>query len=127
MRTLLSANLYALRSARKVSQEAVASAVKISRVAYTRYENGSRIPEVDIAVRLAHYFNVSVEYLMSTPHNTDKQKSDDSYSFDDLDLIQNYRSLTSQGQEYIRQQMRIALSMYKRDAGITVMDEQETE
>lgn len=74
----VSQTLYALRSETKQSQENVAKAIGVSRVAYTRYENGSRKPETDIAIKLAHHFGVSVDFLYgmeadSTPSNNKKQ------------------------------------------------------
>lgn len=45
------------------SQEQVADATDISRVAYTRYENGQREPKASCAIRLAQHFGVTVEAL----------------------------------------------------------------
>ena len=56
--------LYDLRTSRGISQEDVAAGVNISRVALTRYENGQRMPKMDIVTRLASYFDVTTDYLM---------------------------------------------------------------
>lgn len=53
-----------LRLSRGVSQDVVAEACDISRVALTRYENGQRVPRIEIASRLADYYGVSVDYLL---------------------------------------------------------------
>ena len=55
--------LYQLRTKANESQEQVADAVNVSRVAYTRYETNQREPKASAAVRLAQHFGVSVEYL----------------------------------------------------------------
>lgn len=44
-------------------QETVARAVGISISALSMYENGQRIPRDEIKIRLAEYYNVSVQSL----------------------------------------------------------------
>ena len=53
-----------LRLSRGVSQDVVAEACDISRVALTRYEKGQRVPRIEIASRLASFYGVSVDYLL---------------------------------------------------------------
>lgn len=57
--------LYNLRTINHLSQDQVAEALGISRVAYTRYENGSRVPKTDIAAKLSDYFGITVQELLS--------------------------------------------------------------
>ena len=47
----------------KRSQEEVATAVGISKSALSMYENGERIPRDEIKIRLAIYYNESVESI----------------------------------------------------------------
>ena len=56
--------LYELRSRLGYSQEEVAAAIDVSRVTYTRYENGTHKPDAFAAVKLAHLFGVPVEYIL---------------------------------------------------------------
>ena len=63
MSVTLSQMLFELRDACNESQEDVAEAVGITRVAYTRYENGQRKPETEIAIKSAQHFGVTVEQL----------------------------------------------------------------
>lgn len=58
-----------LRLERGVSQDVVAEACDISRVALTRYENGQRLPRIEIASRLADYYGVSVDYLLGNDND----------------------------------------------------------
>lgn len=58
--------LHELRLKSGESQETVASEVGISRVAYTRYENGTRIPKANIAAALAKHFGVEISMLTGT-------------------------------------------------------------
>ena len=48
-----------LRLARKMSQQRLAIEHTIS-----RYENGEREPGIDELIRIADYFNVSLDYLL---------------------------------------------------------------
>ena len=59
--------LHDLRLQAGESQETVASDVGISRVAYTRYENGTRIPKANIAAALADHFGVEISMLTGNP------------------------------------------------------------
>lgn len=56
----------ALRAKAQKTGDEVAEACSISRSALTMYETGARIPRDEIKIRLANYFNVSVEELFFT-------------------------------------------------------------
>ena len=56
--------LVGLRIIKGVSQDTVAEACNISRVALSRYENGTRMPRIEISSRLAEYYGVSVDYIL---------------------------------------------------------------
>ena len=67
------------------SQQEMADFLGISRVSYARYENGDRQPDNATLMRLADYFNVSVDYLLGrTPYKRPT---------DDPDLIWGYGTL----------------------------------
>jgi len=57
--------LRSLRSEAGLTQEQVAEAINISHPAYVRYENDQRTPKADIAIRLASFFGITVEKLLS--------------------------------------------------------------
>jgi len=63
--SIFSSKLQYLREAAGESQDQVAEAIDVSRVAYTRYENGLREPKASIAIKLAQHFNTTVERLFS--------------------------------------------------------------
>ena len=52
-----------LRKARNLSQSAVAQAANIVLRTYQRYESGERIPDIEVAIALADFFGVSLDYL----------------------------------------------------------------
>ena len=53
-----------IRKEKKLSQLKVAMDLSISREALSYYENGKRSPDVDMLVKMARYFHVSVDYLI---------------------------------------------------------------
>lgn len=60
----ISDRLRELREIKGVSQENVAEACSISRVALARYESGVRKPVIGIVSKLAEYYDVSTDYLL---------------------------------------------------------------
>lgn len=52
-----------LRLSQGLSQKVIADYLGCSTVVYSRYETGSREPSMDTLMRLAEYFNVSIDYL----------------------------------------------------------------
>ena len=53
-----------LRGTTGKTQDQVADACGISKVALARYETGTRKPRIEIASRLAEYYGVSVDFLI---------------------------------------------------------------
>ena len=53
-----------IRKKKGLSQLKVAMDLSITREALSYYENGKRSPDVDMLVKLARYFGVSVDYLI---------------------------------------------------------------
>jgi transcriptional regulator with XRE-family HTH domain len=59
----LSTNLRIQRAKKRVRQQDVANAVSIDQAALSQYENGIRVPSVDVVVRLADYYGISLDTL----------------------------------------------------------------
>ena len=53
-----------LRKSKKRTQSEVAKILSISQVAYSKYETGKAEPSHDILLKLADYYNVSIDYLL---------------------------------------------------------------
>lgn len=53
-----------LRLSKKVPQQNVAKFLGISRQAYSNYENGNREPDMETLLKLAEYFEVTVDELL---------------------------------------------------------------
>lgn len=55
--------LKALREDNDLTQSELAKALHISRETISGYENNNRVPSFDIAIKIADYFDVSLDYL----------------------------------------------------------------
>lgn len=63
--SLFSDNIRYLRSQKRISQESVAAALKITRGRYVKYEDGTTEPPYDILQRISHYHHLSIDLLLS--------------------------------------------------------------
>ena len=61
--SLFSERLVELRKKREASQEAVAREVGVKVRAYQHYEYGEREPRLSTLVKIADFFDVSLDYL----------------------------------------------------------------
>ena len=53
----------------KMSQEEFAKLLDISRGALSFYENGERMPNIEVVFKMCNVFNVSADYLLGTNIN----------------------------------------------------------
>ncbi len=56
--------LIKLRKEAKRTQQQMANYLGITQQGYAAYENNTRVPPMDMAIKLADYFGVSVDYLL---------------------------------------------------------------
>ena len=54
-----------LRLAKNLTQQQVASEINLSQQAYANYESGNRQPSYEMLIKIAEYFNVSIDYLLT--------------------------------------------------------------
>jgi transcriptional regulator with XRE-family HTH domain len=63
---LFSQRLRALRRERNLTQRAVSGRLNLSRTCLANYETGFRQPDPNTLVKLAQFYNVSVDYILAT-------------------------------------------------------------
>ena len=85
--------LYSLRIQANETQEEVAEAVGINQAAYGRYENGVRLPKIDILSRIAAHFNVSIDVITGHTPGSDEEP-DQALSAVEFALSGEIRDLT---------------------------------
>lgn len=95
-------NLKQLRSERKLTQKQVADEIGCSVVVYSRYETGDRMPSVDMLIRLADCFHVTMDELVG------RQANAVSYilSAEEVDFLSAYRSTDLRAREDALQLLR---------------------
>lgn len=54
-----------IRKLKNLNQQKVAYDLNISRECLSYYENGKREPSLELLVKMSHYFNVSIDYLIT--------------------------------------------------------------
>ena len=57
-------NLKEIRQKRNFTQKDVADHLNCSTVAYSRYENGTRQPSIEVLLKMADLFGVTVDFLL---------------------------------------------------------------
>ena len=80
-------NLKQLRDAKGVSQATVARELNISRQTYNNYELGKREPDIETIKRIAKFFGVSTDSLISFEDEWDKTVEELNKEFADRDAL----------------------------------------
>lgn len=116
----LSNNLYKYRKSYGYTQRKLSQCLNISRQAYSNYETGRRYPDLDILIRLAEFYHITIDQLVhqpfsarnsmvkerSTPYVTATDSAQRNFLYlteEELRLIMNYRETTDTKRELVRQ------------------------
>lgn len=67
-------NLKALREDNDIKQKDIAKVLNVSQNTYSQYETGVISLTAEILIKLADYYNVSVDYLLDRTDNPKKCK-----------------------------------------------------
>lgn len=113
--------LIAIRKKHGFSQKYVAISVGVAPSIVSRWESGITTPSRENLSKLADLFNVTVDYLLSRS-DEELPVSSEALSVEERKLIQDYRALNQQGQEYIRQTMYMARTIYKKYSELPNME-----
>ena len=99
-------NLLKLRLEKGINQEEAAAVVGVTRQAFSRYERGDRELGYDALVKLAKYFDVSIDYLLgnSTYYYPDRVTSQ--FSADEQEVLSLYASLSPTRKEDLKIYLR---------------------
>lgn len=61
--------LRVLREQKGLSQAEVARRLNLNRITYGQYEQGKRHPDYETLIKIADYYNVSIDYLLGRQHS----------------------------------------------------------
>lgn len=98
-----------LREEQNLSQDDVAKAINTSQRNIGRWENGSNEPTANFVIRLANFFECSIDYLLGRSDDFGnvviQNKKSPELTSEEKELLKNYRSLPyqekAQASEYV--------------------------
>jgi len=97
---LLGKRITALRKEAGLTQEQLAKRLNITRSALSQYELGSRNPDYDLLLKIADFFEVTVDYLLGKPKSESVIKEEKaSYNVGDPDLQIAFREASDFSEE----------------------------
>lgn len=96
-------NLKKLREDASISQKALADAIGVSQQSVNKYENHNIEPDIETLIRIADFFETSVDYLIG--HTSVRRKIEEVHIFELNDreskVMEQYRSLTSKQKDCV--------------------------
>lgn len=96
-------NLRKLRINKGISQQQLADVMGISQQSINKYENHNVEPDISALIKLADYFETSVDYLVGhVPPSEDGIAVDVEPTKEEAELIRNYRRLSKEEKESIQ-------------------------
>ncbi len=70
----MNTNLKLLRKSKGYTQIAVQMKTGIEQALLSKFENGERIPPTETLIKLADFYNVSIDYILCRTNNPNIQK-----------------------------------------------------
>jgi len=124
---MIGTNIRRLRQERNLSQQALASELKITQGAVSQWEKGATSPDTNQLIALSEFFRVSIEDLLyedSLVIRTKMKKVQDDFSETEMKLILDFRSLSDEGQERVLDYMSAMCFIYKKPSIPSRMEKQ---
>ena len=93
-----------------LSQKQLADVVQVSQQSINKYENHSVQPDLDTLMRLASYFDVSVDYLLGEEETAETKKSPSmELTEGERMLLELFRKVPESQQQMVLQMISVAL------------------
>lgn len=105
-------NLKKLRKIHEATQQTVADHLGITRSAYSNIENDNRDPDTKTLLKLADYYNVSVDYLLGRENKKEAPLPVPMLGKDTQKLLDMYGELDKENKDQV---MRYVTSLYYVD------------
>lgn len=90
-------NLRKLREEKGVTQKQLADVISVSQQSINKYENHNIEPDIDTLIKMADYFETSVDYIVG--HSKIRRKIEIVNSYDlnaeEAKLVEDYRKLSN--------------------------------
>ena len=95
-----------LRKAKKWSQEDLAKQIKASRIMIGNYERGDNTPSMEVIIKIARAFDVSIDYLLGEGENA-------SFDKDTIRRLEEMEKLPSEARQRIFHYVDLIIRDYK--------------
>lgn len=89
---IIGKNIKKLREGEKLNQKELAKALNISNTTLSQYETGQRTPSDDIKIKIAEFFNVSLDYLLGRTdvrNPEDKNKALEKLAHKEIETVED--------------------------------------
>lgn len=96
-------------------QKEVAIDLKTNVTQYQRYENGYREPPFDFIIRIAKYYNVSIDYIAELSNNRKIDNNNLNLSDEEKHLIEVYRNLNTKSKSKLEERAETLLDIDKAE------------
>ena len=93
-------NLRKLRENKKMTQLQLGMALGVTQELISRYEVGDSFPQPQMLIKLAEYFNCSVDYLLGLTDIPTPVKHLNSNDFKNAEIVSKYNSLSKEDKKY---------------------------
>ena len=94
-------NLRKIRESKKITQVKLSMDLGVSQELISRYEVGNSFPQPNMLIKLANYFNCSVDYLLGlTDITTPVKYLTNSNHLHENDIMLKYNSLSNEDRKY---------------------------
>lgn len=97
-----------LREDRNLTQEQLGKILNLNKTTISHYENDSRIPDIELLIQMANYFEVDLNYLLGLDHHIRSGKRSLQISNEEMEFIielrkiRNYRRIMNNPKRYIQ-------------------------
>lgn len=94
-------NLRTLRESRNLTQLQLSIQLEVSQELISRYELGTSFPQPQMLIKLANFFNCSIDYLLGlTDIQTPTKYLASTSNIEAAELYSKYKSLSSEDKKY---------------------------
>ncbi len=97
-------NLKNLRLSNKISQQRLADIVGVTQQSINKYENHSVEPDIEVLIKIADFFSVSIDYLVGRTNvkNIPENFSEYFLTSEEKLVIEGYRNADKKEKDLIR-------------------------
>lgn len=93
-------NLKSLRNRNKISQQQLADVIGVTQQSINKYENHSIEPDIETLIKIADYFETTIDYLVGRVCET--EQTSEAITFEEKNMLLNFRKLNSDEKQIIR-------------------------